>query len=50
MLGTQALHEGGGGFVRAAPASGGSGPDVELVPEDVRVSATIDGRFVAGVS
>ena len=50
MLGTQALHEGGGGFVRAVPASGGSGPDVELVPEDVRVSATIDGRFVAGVS
>ena len=50
MLGTQALHEGGGGFVRAVPASGGSGRDVELVPEDVRVSATIDGRFVAGVS
>ena len=50
MLGTQALHEGGGGFVRAAPGSGGGGPDVELVPEDVRVSAMIDGRFVAGVS
>lgn len=50
MLGTQAFHGGGGGFVRAAPGSDGSGPDVELVPEDVRVSATIDGRFVAGVS
>jgi hypothetical protein len=45
-----AHFDGGGGYVRAAPGAVGGGPDVELVPEDVRVSATIDGRFVAGVS
>lgn len=51
MLGIQAFTEGGGGYVRAAPASAaGSGPDVELVPEDIKVSATIDGRFVAGAA
>jgi hypothetical protein len=50
MPGAQALHDGGGGYLRAAPGSVGGGPDVELVPEDVRVSATIDGRFLAGVS
>lgn len=50
MLGTHALNEGGGGFLRAAPASARGGPDVELVPEDVRISATVDGRFVAGDS
>ena len=50
MLGTQALHDGGGGYLRAAPGSVGGGSDVELVPEDVSVSATIDGRFVAGDS
>ncbi|MCV7134098.1 SIMPL domain-containing protein [Mycobacterium hodleri] len=50
MLGTHALNEEGGGYLRAARASAGSGPDVELVPEDVRISATVDGRFVAGAS
>ena len=51
MLGTQALDEVGGGYLRGvAVGSDGGRPDVELVPEDVRVSATVDGRFVAGVS
>jgi uncharacterized protein len=51
MLGTHALDEGGGGYLRAtAVGSDGGGPDVELVPEDIRVSATIDGRFMAGAS
>jgi uncharacterized protein len=30
--------------------SDGGHPDIELVPEDIRVSATIDGRFVAAAS
>jgi hypothetical protein len=49
MLGAQALSDGGGiGYLQAAGAPPGGGPDVELVPEDITVSATIDGRFVAG--
>lgn len=49
MLGGQAQSQFGDGFgsVDAAPASSRSGPDVELVPEDIRVSATVDARFVA---
>jgi len=50
MLGTHALNEDGGGSLRVARASAAGGPNVELVPEDIRVSATIDGRFVAGAS
>jgi uncharacterized protein len=51
MLGTHALEEGGGGYLRAAAVgSDGGRPDVELVPEDIRVSATVDGRFVAAGS
>jgi hypothetical protein len=26
----------------------GSAPEIELVPEDIEVSATVDARFVAG--
>lgn len=49
MLGAQARSPGGDGIgsLDAAPASSGGGPDVELVPEDIRVSATVDARFVA---
>jgi hypothetical protein len=31
--------------LRPPPAGGG---DVELVPEDIEVSATVDARFLAG--
>ncbi len=50
MLGN-GLHPDGGGhgtaFMRAAAAPGG-GADVELVPQDIEVSAAIDARFVVG--
>lgn len=50
MLGN-GLHpeEGGHGpaFLRAAAAPGGS-PDVELVPQDIEVSAAVDARFAVG--
>jgi uncharacterized protein len=50
MLGTQAHSQGGDGigYLDAAPRSSGGSPEVELVPEDIRVSATVDARFVAG--
>jgi hypothetical protein len=51
MLGAQAHpQEGvdGIGFLQADPGSSrGGGPDVELVPTDISVSATVDARFVA---
>ncbi|PRC59674.1 SIMPL domain-containing protein, partial [Mycobacterium sp. ITM-2017-0098] len=49
MLGAQAHSQGGDGIgpLHAAPGSSGGGPDVDLVPEDIRVSATVDARFVA---
>lgn len=49
MLGNQLHPEGGHGgtFLRAAASPAGAG-DVELRPEDIEVSATIDARFLAG--
>jgi uncharacterized protein len=35
-------------YLRAASASSGRGADVELVPEDIEVSAAVDARFVVG--
>lgn len=50
MLGAQVNPDRGVGIASmdAAPAPSGSSPEVELVPEDIRVSATVDARFVAG--
>lgn len=50
MLAAQLHPEGGSGgaFVRASAAPGGGTPDVELVPEDIEVAATVDARFIAG--
>ena len=52
MLGAEAHSQGGDGmgFLHAAPASSRGGPDVELVPKDISVSATVDARFVAAPS
>jgi hypothetical protein len=49
MLGVGLRSDGGHGAAHLAgvKASGG-GPDVELVPEDIEVSATVDARFAAG--
>ncbi|MCF6391085.1 SIMPL domain-containing protein [Mycobacterium sp. MBM] len=49
MLGVQPLAGAGTGgtFLRAA-ATGAGGGEIELAPEDIEVSATIDARFVAG--
>jgi hypothetical protein len=48
MLGAN-LHpqEGGGAYMRANVGVGSSAaPEVELIPEDIEVSATVDARFV----
>lgn len=37
----------GGTFLRAAASPAGGG-DVELIPEDIEVTATVDARFLAG--
>ncbi|MBI5340562.1 MAG: SIMPL domain-containing protein [Mycolicibacterium rufum] len=52
MLGAQgqSLSADGIGSLRAARASSGESPDVQLVPEDITVSATIDARFVAAAA
>lgn len=49
MLAAQLHPEGGHGgtFLRAAASPAGGG-DVELLPEDIEVSATVDARFLAG--
>ena len=49
MLGLQLHPEGGSGgtFVRAAASPAGGG-DVELLPEDIEVAATVDARFLVG--
>ncbi len=48
MLGAALQPEGGTGatFLRAAATAGGGG-DVELIPEDIEVAATVDARFLA---
>ena len=38
----------GADFLRASPMASGGGPDVELVPQDIEVSATVDARFAVG--
>lgn len=50
MLGLQLHPEGGQGgtFLRAAAAPAGGAGDVELLPEDIEVAATVDARFIAG--
>ena len=48
MLG-DGLHPESGGraaYMRAVSAAPDSGPDVELIPEDIEVSAAVDARFV----
>ena len=49
MLGINAPTGGGHADVMAVPAGAprGGGPDVELFPQDIRVSATVEARFVA---
>lgn len=48
MLAAQLHPEGGhsGTFLRAAASPAGGG-DIELLPEDIEVSATVDARFLA---
>jgi hypothetical protein len=50
MLGPQLHPEGGHGgtFLRAAAAPPGGAGEVELLPEDIEVAATVDARFIAG--
>jgi uncharacterized protein len=46
MLGASRPESGGGpAFMRVAAASGGES-DIELIPEDIEVSAAVDARFV----
>lgn len=52
MLGQGLGPQGGGGapYTRgfaAAPASAGGGPELELLPEDIEIAASVDARFVA---
>jgi len=49
MLGFQLQPEGGHGgpFLRAAAVPAGGG-DIELIPEDIEVAATVDARFLVG--
>ena len=48
MLGAELHPEHGSaiGYLRAEAAPSGGGPDVQLVPEDIKVSAAVDARFV----
>jgi uncharacterized protein len=46
MLGAGLHPEGGAGVAYLRAAASGGAPDVELVPEDIEVSATVDARFV----
>lgn len=50
MLGVQVNSGGssGGVFLRAAASPAGGAPEVELVPQDIEVSAEVDARFVVG--
>ena len=50
MLGAGMNPDGGRGVahLRAGATASGRGPDVELVPEDIEVSAAVDARFTAG--
>jgi hypothetical protein len=48
MLGANLHPEGGSGgaYLRSAGMPVGGAPDVELLPEDIQVSAAVDARFV----
>jgi hypothetical protein len=46
MLGARPENRSEAAYLRAAAAAGG--PDVELVPEHIEVSAAVDARFVVG--
>jgi uncharacterized protein len=46
MLGSNLHPESGGVALMRSVAAQGGGPDVELVPEDIEVSAAVDARFV----
>ena len=50
MLGASLHPDGGHGaaYLRAGVMASGGGPDVELLPEDIEVSAAVDARFAAG--
>lgn len=50
MLGHSPVGASNGGMVRAmaAPAGGGGGPQLELTPSDIEVSASVDAKFHAG--
>jgi uncharacterized protein len=51
MLGAELHPEGGGRMaLMGVTGSPGGGPDVELLPEDIRVSAAVDARFVGKVA
>jgi uncharacterized protein len=50
MLGANLQPEGGAGaaYLRAAGVAPAGGTDIELVPEDIEISAAVDARFVVG--
>ena len=48
MLSAPAHSDASAMMVSAAPAGARSAPEVELVPADIRIAATVDARFVAG--
>ena len=50
MLGTGGQPTGGHGatYLSAAPMASSGGPNVELIPEDIEVSAAVDARFTVG--
>ncbi len=50
MLGASLHPDGGHGaaYLRAGVMASGGGHDVELLPEDIEVSAAVDARFAAG--
>lgn len=50
MLGAQSQGREPMGAFNAEPGSAGGGPDVQLVPKDISVSATVDARFVTASS
>jgi hypothetical protein len=50
MLGDQIAYAGDAGapkFARAAAMTSAAGPDLDLVPVDIKISAAVDARFLA---